>query len=259
MKILLTNDDGYLAKGIRSLFTELKAKGYDVKIIAPEHNCSGAAQSIAVYNPISIHQTEHDVYYVTSTPADCVRLGLQEVYGFNNYPDLVISGINHGENAGDDVLYSGTVGAAREGRLHGISALATSTRGSGKRASIFNHMDSAAKIVVDIVDKIYATKRHETEPFVWNINIPNQEYEQILGYKVVPLGLRPHHEELIKQVTPRQTEVFWQGYSGIKGESTFLSDDLDVLANGKYVSITPLSLLPTAHDELLSVVDVLEV
>lgn len=215
MKILLTNDDGYLASGIREVYKVLVSQGHDVTIVAPERNSSGAGQSIAVYHPISIHQAEENVYFVTSTPADSVRLGLQEVYGHeSNYPDLVISGVNLGENLAEDVLYSGTVGAAREGALHGIRSLAFSTNGIGESRGKYTNLDSAALIVADLVSRIDKNIKSLPEVFVWNINIPNILYSDIVGYETTKIGLRSLHEPLMEQITPRNTKIYWQGFPG---------------------------------------------
>ncbi len=199
MRILLTNDDGYLAPGINVTFQHLIAAGHDVTIIAPERNSSGAGQSIAVYNPISMTKINSQIYFVTSTPADSVRLGLQEVYGSaNNYPDLVISGINLGENVGEDVLYSGTVGAAREGTLHGVPGLAFSTPGP-----LYKNLNSAADIVVDLVARLEKNNHLLEEAFIWNVNIPDREYSKIKGYEITKLGSRASHYPMQKQILHR--------------------------------------------------------
>jgi 5'-nucleotidase len=184
MKILLVNDDGYRAKGINSLFNQLKQANYDVIIIAPELNSSGAGQSITVHQPIKITQVTNDIYYVNGTPADCIRIGLQEIYYNNSLaPDLIISGINMGENIGDDVFYSGTVGAAREGMFHGISSLAISTSGPE-----FDYLDDASLIVLDLLAKLVKHRSDWITPFLWNINIPSKQYAQIVGYEATKLG-----------------------------------------------------------------------
>lgn len=248
MKILLTNDDSYLAAGIRKTFVALMNAGHDVVMIAPEHNSSGAGHSIAVYNPISITKVEEKIYFVSSTPADSVRLGLQEVYG-GNYPDLVISGVNHGENLGEDIFYSGTVGAAREGALHGIRSLAFSMNGLKNGEDRFKHLDTAAKVVVDLVNKIESNTSNLPNSFVWNINIPNKPYDELNGYASAKVGIRPIHEPLIKQHTPRATTIYWQGFSS-KVEEYESGTDLDLFVKHNKITITPLELFPTNHKEL---------
>lgn len=245
MKILLVNDDGYRADGINAIYKKLKAANYDVIIIAPELNSSGSGQSITVYQPITINQVATDVYYVNGTPADCVRLGLQEVYYNNNLcPDLVISGINMGENIGDDVFYSGTVGAAREAMFHGISSLAISTKGPD-----FNYLDDAANIVIDLLKPLLAHKKDWIKPFLWNINIPNKPYNEILGYEATKLGRLGRHKILPKQETPRGNIIFWQAESSLPNEFE-LGTDIDVYLKQEKVSITPLELLPTDYVQL---------
>ena len=245
MRILLTNDDGYLAPGINVTFQHLVAAGHEVIIIAPERNSSGAGQSIAVYNPISLTKINQQIYFVTSTPADSVRLGLQEVYGEpSNYPDLVISGVNLGENIGEDVMYSGTVGAAREGTLHGIPSLAFSTPGP-----TFKHLASSANIIVDLVAKLAKNHHLLGKAFIWNINIPDCEYSQIKGYEITKLGSRPSHYPLQKQITPRGDVIYWQGMQR-DPESAEYGTDIATFIKQEFVSITPLELLPTAYDQM---------
>lgn len=250
MKILLTNDDGYLATGIREVFRALVNNGHDVTIVAPERNSSGAGQSIAVYNSISIQKVEDKVYFVTSTPADSVRLGLQEIYGHeSNYPDLVVSGVNLGENLAEDVLYSGTVGAAREGALHGIRALAFSTNGIGETSGKYDNLDSAALVVADLVDRIEQNKNSLPTVFVWNVNIPNIQYADIIGYETTKIGLRPIHQPLMGQVTPRNTKIYWQGFS-TRPDHAELGTDLAVFNEQKRVSISPIEIIPNNYAEM---------
>ncbi len=245
MKILLTNDDGYRANGILSLYHSLNAAGHDVTIVAPERNSSGAGQSIAVYMPISITEVSKKIYFVSSTPADSVRLGLQYVYkSKENYPDMVLSGINLGENIGEDVFYSGTVGAAREGVIHGISSIAISTPGPD-----FNHLKDASAIIVNLLDRIHQNHDIYSEPFVWNVNIPNKPFDQIKGFEITELGRRPHHKPLEKQITPRGNVVYWQGEPD-QPTSIKEGTDIDVFLKQEKVSITPLNLLPTDYRQM---------
>jgi len=246
MRILLTNDDGYRAESIKGLFKVLTARGYDVVMIAPELNSSGAAQSISVYAPISITQVAKKMYFVSGTPADSIRLGLQVVYAkLKSYPDLVISGVNMGENIGEDVLYSGTLGAAREGTLHGIPSLAFSTPGPQ-----YKNMSAAARIVVDLVTRLDNNRQILATPFIWNVNIPNKPYNLITGYEATELGTRKMHEPLEKQITPRGHTIYWQGVSGGPQRGAPLGTDIDVFLKQEKVSITPLEVLPTDYNQL---------
>ncbi len=246
MRILLTNDDGYRARGINVVFNALIEAGHDVVIVAPELNSSGAGQSITVYDPISIHKDSDRIYYVTSTPADSVRLGLQVAYETRaNYPDLVISGVNMGENVSEDILYSGTVGAAREAALHGIPALAFSTPGPS-----FEYLDAAATIVVRLVQCLEQHNREIfSSVFLWNINIPSRPLSEIGGFEATKLGSRQEHLPFQKQITPRGNTIYWQGMSG-KADISELGTDVAVAAMGHNVSITPLAVLPTDYTQM---------
>ncbi|MDQ5920070.1 MAG: 5/3-nucleotidase [Pseudomonadota bacterium] len=245
MRILLTNDDGYRAQGINQVFHALLAAKHDVVIVAPELNSSGASQSIAVYSPIEIHKVNERIYYVSTTPADSVRLGLQIVYkDQNNYPDLVISGVNLGENVGEDVMYSGTVGAAKEAALHGIPGIAFSTAGYE-----FNHLDAAARVVVDLIARLDKNSEVLKSPFLWNVNIPNKPYDQIGEFEVTELGKRKPHYPFEKQVTPRGRVIYWQGLPG-EPESERLGTDVAVHILQKNISITPLQVLPTDYNQM---------
>ncbi|MEN9391120.1 MAG: 5/3-nucleotidase SurE [Pseudomonadota bacterium] len=251
MRILLTNDDGYRAAGINELFKVLRDSNHDVVIVAPELNSSGAGQSITVYNPIKFTQVNDRVFYVDSTPADSVRMGLQLIYGaVDNYPELIISGINDGENISEDVFYSGTVGAAKEGALHGVSSIAVSTL-SGN----INLMHDAAKKVLDLITKIERNKLLINNAFLWNINIPNISYDQMGVFEVTALGKRALHKPMIKQITPRGMPIYWQGQVG-EPEQTQSGTDVQVLFNTKNISITPLKLFPIDYSQM-SVVSLL--
>ncbi len=245
MRILLTNDDGYRAPGITTLFSALTNAGHEVTIVAPERNSSGAGQSISVYAPISITHVSDKVYFVSSTPADSVRLGLQMVYAsLDKYPDLVISGINLGENIGEDVFYSGTVGSAREGMIHGIPSLAISTPGPE-----FNNLDSAAKIVVDLVARLSKNVELLKRGFIWNVNIPNKPYDSITGFETTELGRRPLHKPFDKQITPRGNIVYWQGEPSDPVDAK-MGTDIAVSLKQSKVSITPLLALPTDYNQM---------
>jgi len=245
MRILLTNDDGYRALGINTLYNTLIKEGHEVVIVAPETNSSGAGQAITVYMPMTITCVSEHIYFVSSTPADSVRLGLQCVYGSKeNYPDLVISGINMGENIGEDVLYSGTVGAAKEGLIHGIPSLAISTPGPD-----FNYMEDVSKVVVDLLQRICRDKAILAKPFVWNVNIPHKPFKDIHGFEATKLGMRPVHQPFVKQVTPRGNVIYWQGEPSAP-VNVELGTDIDVFLKQEKVSITPIKLMPTDYGQM---------
>src|SRR6185437_1032557 len=245
MRILLTNDDGYRAPGINTIFNALLEAGHDVVMVAPELNSSGAGQSIAVYSPITITKVSDRVYFVSSTPADSIRLGLDVVYEHKkNYPELIISGINMGENIGEDVNYSGTVGAAREGVMHGISSIAFSTPGP-----TFNHLDSAAKVILDLIARLEKNPQTMVTPFLWNVNIPNKPYHLITGFEATKLGLRPPHKPMEKHITPRGHTIYWQGESSDPDKAP-IGTDIDVYLKQEKVSITPMKVLPTDYNQM---------
>ena len=242
---MLTNDDGYRAVGINALYQALLKVGHEVVIVAPELNSSGASHSIAVYAPMSITPVEQNIYYVSSTPVDSVRLGLHVAYAGVNYPDLVLSGINLGENISEDVIYSGTVGAAREAALQGIPGIAFSTFGP-----TFEHIDDAALLAVDLVAKLAENPHLLATPFLWNVNIPNKKYADILGFEVTELGSRGKHKPLEKQVTSRGQVIYWQGKSGEINPSDSFGTDTSVALKENVVSITPLKIFPTDYHQM---------
>ncbi len=146
MKILMSNDDGVFAKGLSVLHATL-AQAHDVTVVAPDRNCSGASNALSLHQPLRLQKMDSGFYSVTGTPSDCVHLGISKV--LERDPELVVSGINHGANLGDDVVYSGTVAAATEGRYMGLPAIAVSlTSKEGK------HFETAAKVVLDIIEKL---------------------------------------------------------------------------------------------------------
>jgi 5'-nucleotidase len=245
MRILLTNDDGYRALGIQKVYTALVEAGHEVMIVAPELNSSGAGQSILVYMPMRITQVTNNMYFVDSTPADSVRMGLQLVYNYpDGRPDLIIAGINMGENIAEDTLYSGTVGAAREGFMHGIPSIAFSTPGPN-----YDNLDSGARVVVDLVERLVNNPKVMHKPFVWNVNIPNKPYGLITGYETTEFGLRELHKPMDKQFTPRGEEIYWQGAPGDNGNPA-LGTDIDVVVKQEKVSITPMKILATDYDQM---------
>lgn len=245
MRILLTNDDGYRAASINHLFTTLSEHNHEVVIVAPERNSSGAAQSIAVYDPISITQVAPNKYFVAGTPADSVRLGLQEIYFAHNIkPDLIISGVNIGENIGEDVLYSGTVGAAREGNIQGIPSIAFSAPVMSD-----DNVKTTTQIVLDLINKITNNQEALAKPFVWNVNIPDRPYNAIAGFEATELYRRARHLPFVKQITPRGNVIYWQGQA-VLPDNAPLGTDVYVFLKQEKVSITPLEILPTNYVQL---------
>jgi len=188
MKILLSNDDGYQAPGIVALYEAIRDLG-EVEVVAPEHNNSAKSNALTLHAPLYVNVAANGFRYVNGTPADCVHVALTGLLGYR--PDLVVSGINNGANMGDDTIYSGTVGAAMEGYLFGIPAIAFSQVEKG-----WAHIDAAARKARELVQ--YLTQRQRAEGAHWllNVNIPNRPDEELKPFKVCRLGRRHAAEEL---------------------------------------------------------------
>jgi 5'-nucleotidase len=229
MRILISNDDGYLAPGIEALADAL-ATVADIVIVAPDSNRSGASNSLSLDRPLTVQQASNGFYFVNGTPTDCVHVALTGLLDYR--PDLVVSGINNGQNMGDDTLYSGTVAAATEGYLFGIPAIAFSQVAHG-----WEHLDSAARLARDIVLRRFDAL---PSPYLLNVNIPNLPYEQLGALAATRLGRRHQAEPVIRALDPRGREIFWIGPPGATrdaGEGT----DFHATAQGQ-VSITPLQV-----------------
>ena len=237
MRILISNDDGYLAPGINALADALAAVA-DIVVVAPDSNRSGASNSLSLDRPLAVQQAANGFYFVNGTPTDCVHVALTGMLDYR--PDLVVSGINNGPNMGDDTLYSGTVAAATEGYLFGIPAIAFSQAEFG-----WAHIDAAARVARDIV-----LRRFEQldAPYLLNVNIPNLPYERLTTLTATRLGRRHQAEPVIRALDPRGREIFWIGPPGAckdAGEGT----DFYATAQGQ-VSITPLQIDLTHRDQL---------
>ncbi|MBO2598678.1 5'/3'-nucleotidase SurE [Shewanella algae] len=238
MKILVSNDDGVTAPGIRALSKALSAVA-EVLTVAPDRNCSGASNSLTLTNPLRINKLDNGYISVNGTPTDCVHLAIRELY--EGEPDMVVSGINAGANMGDDTLYSGTVAAAMEGRFLGLPAVAVSLVGRE-----LTHYDTAAAYAVKI---IMGLKKHPiASDQILNINVPDLPLDEIKGIRVTRLGARHKAEGMVRARDPHGREVFWLGPPGIEldvGEDT----DFYAVSQG-YVSITPLTVDLTAYRQL---------
>jgi 5'-nucleotidase len=241
MKILLSNDDGYQAPGIVALYEAIKDLG-DVEVVAPEHNNSAKSNALTLHSPLYVHQAGNGFRYVNGTPADCVHVALTGLLGYR--PDLVVSGINNGANMGDDTIYSGTVGAAMEGYLFGIPAIAFSQTQKG-----WSHVDDAARMARELVQRMLA-KAAADKPWLLNVNIPNLPYADLKPFKVCRLGRRHAAEKVISQTSPHGETMYWIGGAGPAKDD---ADGTDFHATTQgHVSITPLKVDLTDHDELAS-------
>ena len=236
MKILVSNDDGYLAEGIKALADAL-ATIADVVVVAPDRNHSGASNSLTLHSPLRIHQVEEDRYFVNGTPTDCVHLALSGL--FDEDPDIVVAGVNHGANLGDDVIYSGTVAAAMEGRFLGLPAIAVSL--VGQRAT---HFDTAAQVAVELVQRLEAN----TLPadVILNVNVPDRPYEQLTGIRSTRLGFRHRSEPLVKTKDPQGKSIYWIGPAG-PGQDAGPGTDFDAVEQGA-VAVSPLKVDLTRHE-----------
>lgn len=237
MRILISNDDGYLAPGIQALADALAAIA-DIVVVAPEGNRSGASNSLSLDRPLSVQRAPNGFYFVNGTPTDCVHIALTAMLA--EKPDLVVSGINNGPNMGDDTLYSGTVAAATEAYLFGIPAIAFSQGAYG-----WEYIDDAARVARDIVQRHVDTL---PQPYLLNVNIPNRPYETMGPLSATRLGKRHQSEPVIRSHDPRGREIFWIGPPGAcrdAGEGT----DFHAVAQGR-VSLTPLQVDLTHRTQL---------
>ncbi|MBA2711915.1 MAG: 5'/3'-nucleotidase SurE [Tatlockia sp.] len=230
MRILVSNDDGVHSPGIEALANEMATIG-DVVVVAPDRNRSGASNSLTLSSPLRIRQIQNGYYSVDGTPTDCVHLALT---GFMEpAADIVVSGINDGGNLGDDVLYSGTVAAAMEGRYLGFPAIAFSLVGDN-----IQHYDAAAKIARDIVLKM---KSDVLPPqTILNVNIPNLPLEEIRGIEVTRLGTRHKAEPIVRANDPRGRTIYWVGPPGMQSDAGPGTDFHAI--NQNCVSMTPLQI-----------------
>jgi 5'-nucleotidase len=229
MQILISNDDGYLAPGLVALADALGAIA-DITVIAPDSNRSGSSNSLTLDRPLSVHRAANGFYFVNGTPSDCVHLALTGI--LTEKPDLVVSGINQGQNMGDDTLYSGTVAAATEGYLFGIPAIAFSQVEHG-----WQHLDAAAQVARDLVERRFHGLQ---KPYLLNVNIPNRPYAELTSIVPTRLGRRHVSEPVIKTLDPHGREIYWVGPTGAAkdaGEGT----DFHAAKQG-WVSVTPLQI-----------------
>lgn len=238
MRILISNDDGYLAPGLAALHDALCALG-EVDVVAPEQNCSGASNSLTLSRPLSVYQARNGFRFVNGTPTDCVHIALTGL--LDGRPDLVVSGINNGQNMGEDTLYSGTVAAATEGFLFGVPSIAFSLARPG-----WAHLEDAARVARDVVAHFLAYPL--PGPILLNVNIPALPYAQMQGWRTTRLGKRHPSQPVIAASDPRGQPIYWVGAAGDARDSTE-GTDFHAVANGA-VSITPLQLDLTHTSQL---------
>jgi len=238
MNILISNDDGYQARGIGALADAL-AKIADIRVVAPDRDRSGASNSLTLDAPVRARVAGNGYTCVDGTPTDCVHLAITGL--LEHEPDMVVAGINAGANLGDDVLYSGTVAAAMEGRFLGFPAIAVSLAGEQPQ-----HFDTAAAIAVELVQRVQAgTLPADT---ILNVNVPDLPRERIRGMQATRLGHRHKSEPVVRMQDPRGRTVYWVGPAGSEQDAGPGTDFHAVRAG--FVSVTPLDVDLTRYEAL---------
>ena len=243
MKILLSNDDGYNAPGLCAIRKALQQFA-TVVTVAPEINRSGASNSLTLDQPLRLHDRGGQVYSVNGTPTDCVHLALTGLLDYE--PDIVVSGINAGANMGDDVLYSGTVAAAMEGRFLGLPAIAVSSCSFG-----LEHVQSAVRAIELLFTRM--TDFPDKTDTILNVNVPNLPWQAIKGFQTTRLGRRHKAEPVVNATDPRGHPIYWVGPPGEEqdaGEGT----DFYAIHQG-YISVTPIHTDLTRYQALTETSD----
>lgn len=236
MHILISNDDGVFAQGMNVL-ADVLSEIAKITIVAPDRNRSGASNSLTLENPLRIREVSERRYAVLGTPTDSVHIALNGL--IDEKVDLIVTGINHGANLGDDVLYSGTVAAATEGHLLGVPAIAVSLCGS-------THFETAAQVVKQVILKSQINPLPLAR--ILNINVPDCPLCELQGWKVTRLGARHRAEKMIKDTDPRGQPIYWIGLPG-KTQDAGPGTDFHAIENN-CVSLTPLQVDLTSHDTI---------
>lgn len=238
MNFLVSNDDGYLAAGLAALAEGLRPLG-EVTVVAPDRDRSGASNSLTLNRPLRPEASPNGYVRVDGTPTDCVHLAITGL--LETEPDMVVSGINHGSNLGDDVLYSGTVAAATEGRFLGLPAMAVSINNHYPQ-----HLDSAVRAVRALIERL------GVEPLpadsILNVNVPDLPWEAIRGIRATRLGHRHRAEKVQRMDDPRGRPVYWVGTAGPEQDAG-PGTDFHAISEG-YISVTPLKIDLTRTDAL---------
>lgn len=230
MRILLSNDDGYFAPGLAALADALHGLG-EVVVVAPEQNRSGASNSLTLDRPLHLKKAANGFYFVNGTPTDCVHLAVTGM--LDELPDIIVSGINHGANMGDDTIYSGTVAAATEGYLLGIPSIAISLTSFES-----NNFATAGLVARQLVERFIRDPIRE--PVLLNVNVPDIPNADLKGMEVTRLGRRHKAEPVIKMTSPRKETVYWIGAAGAAADAG-PGTDFNAIERG-VVSITPLQI-----------------
>jgi len=237
MRLLLSNDDGYQAEGLATLALAL-ADLADITIVAPDRNQSGVSHALTLDMPLRAGRTREGIYYVSGTPTDCVHLAITGL--LEQEPDMVIAGINHGANLGDDVLYSGTVAAAVEGRFLGLPAIAISLAGEHR------YLDTAGQAIRSLFQHL--ARSPLPAQTVLNINVPDIPWQELRGFRATRLGYRHRAEPVVESTDPKGRPIYWVGAPG-KEQDAGPGTDFHAVENG-FVSVTPLHFDLTRHSAL---------
>ena len=238
MHILLSNDDGYLAQGLNALANILSDHA-KVSVVAPDRNCSAASNSLTLEMPLRAQRADNGFIRVDGTPTDCVHLAITGL--LDHEPDMVFAGINHGSNLGDDVIYSGTVAAATEGRFLGLPAVAISLAASDPV-----HFETAAHVALTLLRKLIENPLPKDT--ILNVNVPDIPLHELKGYQATRLGQRHKAEPVIKSLDPRGRTIYWVGPPGLE-QNAGPGTDFYAVKTG-YVSITPLQLDLTWYERV---------
>ncbi len=238
MHILISNDDGYLAEGLVALADALREHA-EISVVAPDRNRSAASNSLTLEMPLRAHTMDNGFIKVDGTPTDCVHLAITGL--LKTEPDMVFAGINHGSNLGDDVLYSGTVAAATEGRFLGLPAVAISLVGSNPV-----HFETAAHVAVTLLKQL--VNQPLPQDTILNVNVPDVAIQDLKGYQATRLGQRHKSEPVISSKDPRGRIIYWVGPPGAEQDAGPGTDFYAI--NAGYVSVTPLQLDLTWYDRI---------
>ncbi len=238
--ILISNDDGVYSEGLRVLARRLKQIGR-VVIVAPDQERSAASHALTLHRPLRVKKISQDVYAVDGTPTDCINLGINEI--LKQRPDIIISGINHGGNLGDDIHYSGTVSAALEGGIMGVPSIAISVVARERF-----RFEAAAEFAVKLVKKLLGDEL--PCGIILNVNVPNLPASQIKGYKITSQGKRNYGNIIVEKMDPRGKKYYWIG-GDEAGFEDIPETDCNAVAEGK-ISITPLRVNMTDRPSLNS-------
>ena len=255
MKILLSNDDGVMAEGIKALTTAL-SREHEVYVVAPDRERSAAGHSLTLHTPIRVEELDSKfgakrIWITSGTPGDCVKIGINAILNDDEKPDLIISGINHGPNLGTDILYSGTVSCAMEGAMMGYPSIAVSLASMSSEPELFKNVaEFMLKFIHKVKDYNFPKKT------ILNVNVPGIMPEDIAGVAITRLGGKMFTDEYDKRVDPRGKVYYWMAGELIKHCD---NDDSDINAlRWNKVSVTPITFEMTLDSVIPELIRVME-